>query len=67
MLIVVNLKKQFNWNALKYLAVLIVFISTVSVTFQYFHELVFYIIVAILLAYLFAQQANGYSIELEAA
>ena len=66
-LIMVNLKKQFNWVALKYLAVLVVFICTVSVTFQYFHELVFYIIVAILLAYLFAQQANDYSIELETA
>lgn len=66
-LITVNLKKQFSWNAVKYLAVLGVFMCTVSITFQYFHELVFYFIVAILLGYLFVQQANDYSMELESA
>lgn len=66
-LIVVNLNNQFSWNTVRYLAVLGVFLCTVSVTFQYFHELVFYVIVAILLAYLFVQQANEYSMELETA
>jgi hypothetical protein len=64
-LIMLNLKKQFSWHAVKYLAVLGVFMCAVSITFQYFHELVFYVIVAILLAYLFAQQAKEYSMELE--
>jgi DNA-binding LytR/AlgR family response regulator len=64
-LITVNIKRQFSWNAVKYLAVLAVFICTVLATFRYFHELVFYFIVAMLLAYLFVQQANEYSMELE--
>lgn len=66
-LILVNLKNQFSWNALRYLAVLSVFICAVSVTFRYFHELVFYFLIAILLAYLFVQQANEYSTELDSA
>mgnify|MGYP003648070421 CR=1 FL=1 len=66
-LIVVSLKRRFSWNAIKNLAVLAVFICTVLVTFRYFHELVFYFLVAMLLAYLFVQQANEYSIELESA
>ena len=67
MLIIVHLNNQFSWNAVKYLAVLGMFMCTVSITFQYFHELVFYFIVAILLDYLFVQQANDYSMELESA
>jgi hypothetical protein len=66
-LILVNLKRQFSWHAVKYLVVLSVFIFTVTVTFRYFHELVFYFIVAMLLAYLFIQQAREYSMELESA
>jgi hypothetical protein len=66
-LIIVNLKRQFSWHALKYLAVLSVFLFTVILTFRYFHELVFYFLVAMLLAYLFIQQASEYSMELESA
>lgn len=66
-LIIVHLNNQFSWNAVRYLAVLGMFMCTVSITFQYFHELVFYFIVAILLGYLFVQQANDYSMELESA
>jgi hypothetical protein len=66
-LIIVNLKRQFSWHAVKYLAVMCVFMVTVTVTFRYFHELVFYFLVAMLLAYLFIQQASEYSMELESA
>jgi hypothetical protein len=66
-LIVVNLRRQFSWIAVKYLTVLGVFMCTVGFTFQYFHELVFYFLVAMLLGYLFIQQASEYSMELESA
>lgn len=66
-LIVMNLKREFSWVAVKYLAVLGVFMCTVGFTFQYFHELVFYFLVAMLLGYLFVQQASEYSMELESA
>lgn len=64
-LILFTLKNNVSWNSVKYLITLIIFISSISLTSHYFHELIFFLIIALLLAFLFIQQAIDYSKEVE--
>lgn len=66
-LLAVALKRHFSWSGTRYLAMLIIFMCSVSLSFRYFHELIFYFIVALLLTYLFVQQAKEYALEIETA
>ncbi|GAB5382605.1 MAG: LytTR family DNA-binding domain-containing protein [Aliiglaciecola sp.] len=62
-ILVVNLKRHFSWRSARYLAVLMGFLIIVIPTFRYFHEIMYYLILAILLLFLFAQHARDYSQE----
>lgn len=61
LLIGLRLKQQFSWHKLGYFLVFLSFTITIIVTFGYFHELVYYLLIAALLCYLMVEQAKEFN------
>lgn len=59
----VNLKRAFRWRTVRFLVVMLGFLSIMVITFRYFHEIMFYVLLGALLMFLFAQHAREYSKE----
>jgi len=62
LMIGLRLKQQFSWHNLGYFLVFLTFTVTIIVTFSYFHELVYYLLIAALLCYLMIQQAKEFNL-----
>lgn len=66
LMVSLHMRREFSQNALRHLFVLVGFLVVFFPTYRYFHEILFYVILAILYLFLFAQHALDYARESEA-